>query len=200
MEFLTIILLAIALSFDALAVSIALSLSGVVKNNFERQKMSVSFGVFQATMPIIGYYAVNALSIKEVYVKYVSAALLIILAIKFIYEALKQKPRMCKHEFCQEDLCDKVKCDQTGKKKRISFKELIVYSFSTSIDALIAGPVIYALGYNIFICVITIFTFTYVFSIFGSRAHKFVNNRFSKITELLAGSIFVIMAINVIFK
>lgn len=114
--------IAVALALDAFAVAIA---SGAyLKNVSPRQffRLSWHFGLFQALMPAIGWYAGTGVKqFIENFAHYIACGLLFLVATSMIIEAFKDK----------DD--NKLQKDPTKGAK------LIVLSVATSIDALSVG-------------------------------------------------------------
>ena len=98
MDLLTILVIAVGLSMDAFAVSIT---SGAVYKKFEIKHtlvMAVSFGAFQAFMPIAGWSA--GLCFRRFiqdFDHWVAFALLTIIGCKMIYEAFAIKKAPCSY-------------------------------------------------------------------------------------------------------
>jgi putative Mn2+ efflux pump MntP len=63
MDFLTIVLMAVGLAMDAMAVSIARGITIEHKRRKACLILAMSFGVFQMFMPVIGFFA--GLSFKD---------------------------------------------------------------------------------------------------------------------------------------
>lgn len=116
-----IIILAIVLGIDAASVALAIGACGC---NFKQGcRLSLSFGSFQFTMPIIGWFlGKNVVSLIQSFDHWVAFGLLFIIGAKMIYEAFKYEE-------------DTPKCDRTKG------WDLFALSIATSIDALGAGLV-----------------------------------------------------------
>jgi len=139
MTLINIIAVAVALSMDAFAVSVATGAS--LKQVSARQtfRLSWHFGLFQAMMPVIGWSAgLSVRSFIESYDHWVAFGLLAVVGIHMIREALG--PRVP----------DKTEKDPT---KGIT---LIMLSVATSIDALAIGFSLSMLNLNIWISALII--------------------------------------------
>ena len=121
MDIFTIIIIAIGLSMDCYAVSIA---QGLAVQTTERPKpilMAVLFGLFQGGMPLIGYFAGNLFAdFFRIYAPWIALALLAFIGGKMIWESLHEK-------------------DEEASGWQI--KRLIVLAVATSIDALATGVI-----------------------------------------------------------
>lgn len=84
-----VVILAIALSMDAFAVSIGLGSKKVVNAKLLRIKAAIYFGFFQGFMPILGYFSGKGLSSWiEDYAPWIAFILLVLIGGKMIYESL----------------------------------------------------------------------------------------------------------------
>ncbi len=119
MTFWEILILAFALGIDAFSVALAVGTGGsTFRQTF---RLSFHFGLFQFLMPIIGWLlGRNVVSFVERYDHWIAFALLFVIGVKMIYEALRHIP-------------EKVTKDRTRK------WSLVALSIATSIDALGAG-------------------------------------------------------------
>lgn len=131
MGFFELFLTAVALSMDAMAVSISSGISSSRVRLWDAVKMALFFGAFQAFMPMIGYYIIPLLSAVfgsgvETFVNnfdhWIAFVLLAFIGGKMIIEAIKNEP---------ED-------EHTNP---FALGTLIVMSIATSIDALATGIV-----------------------------------------------------------
>ena len=86
-----VVILAVALSMDAFAVSIGLG-SKHVKNTKSLMLMSgIYFGLFQGLMPLIGYLGgMGVLGWIEDYARWVAFFLLLLIGCKMIYESVSE--------------------------------------------------------------------------------------------------------------
>ena len=118
------ILIGTALSMDAFGVTLT---NGMVYKNetfLKKLAMPLSFGIFQALMPLIGFY-VGALFIDYIsdYTKYFLFAIFLLLGIKMLYDGIKEikNPK------------------ETVIHKKLLYKVIILQAVATSIDALAVG-------------------------------------------------------------
>ena len=128
MNVIDVILIGVALSMDACALTIANC--SAYKNVFAQKKawaMPVFFAVFQGVMPVIGFF-VGSLFAKylEAYAGFIVAAVFLILGIKIVVDLVKEAR-------CKE------KKDESCKTKSLSYPIILVQAIATSIDALIIG-------------------------------------------------------------
>lgn len=107
MSFIEIVLLAVGLSMDSLAVSVA---GGALIQNYKHHhmlKIGCVMGGFQAGMTIAGYLA--GLSFKKyitAFDHWIAFLLLLYLGGKMIYESTKEEEKNCKtNPLCYKTLC-----------------------------------------------------------------------------------------------
>jgi putative Mn2+ efflux pump MntP len=120
-----IVILAFALSMDAFAVSIGLGSKQCALWKGVIVKTSLTFGLFQAFMPLVGYFGgVGLRAYINTFDHWIAFGLLVFIGIKMIHESFGQP--------IEEEY------------KSISNKTLLALGFATSIDAMAAG---FSLGF-----------------------------------------------------
>ena len=125
---LEVFLIGLSLSMDAFAVSV---MDGLCYRNLTKVKgatIPLAFGLFQAVMPLIGYFVAFGLgqAFEEIFDKidhWIAFVLLAIIGGKMIYDAIKQLRSK------EEEI----------KEKKYSVPEVLVQGVATSIDALFVG-------------------------------------------------------------
>ena len=114
---------ALALAMDAFAVAVGLSLSQDRLTLYQSLRLSISFGLFQFLMPILGWAAgKNALRYIQTFDHWVAFGLLFFIGCRMIWESFKKSKGL-----------ELRRVDPT---KGMS---LLVFSVATSIDALAVG-------------------------------------------------------------
>lgn len=193
-----IIVLGIGLAIDAFAVSISLNLSNTITHQKDKLKVALSFGLFQAVMPIIGYVVVLPL-VKNygIIINLAAFGLLLYLGIKMIIESFKAVETVCEHDQCLANGCNLKICNKTGKARRLSNKDLITYSLATSIDALMAGLIIQTQQASLFYSVLAILVITFSLSFIGTNL-KNMGAKIEKRSELVGGIILVVLGLKII--
>ncbi len=171
MSLIEITLIAVSLAMDACAVSLCKGMSMKKLNVKGAFLIALCFGLFQAIMPLIGWFVGTKF---ETYISavdhWVVFALLGIIGGKMLFEAFE-----CKED---EDLSD----------FKIDFKEIIMLGIATSIDALAVGVSFAILdGVNIGISATIIGVSALLLSFAGVFiGHKF-GAKFGKTAEILGG-------------
>ncbi len=179
MSLFEVFLLALALSADAFAVSIAAGICSPAVSTGDKLKMSAFFGAFQGIMPAIGWTG-GLLFLKyiEAFDHWIAMGLLSIIGIKMIIESRKAED--CK-TFCYFDI-----------------RPLLVMAFATSIDALAAGLSILVLGEHILFPAIIIACTTFIVSITGVSIGRRAGRRLGQSAELVGGIILILIGIKIV--
>ncbi len=128
-----VLLTAVALAMDACAVGMT---NGMTAKSFKASHaviIALFFGVFQAAMPLIGYYIATfvASGFTEVFEKASSVIAFVLLAFlggKMVADAIK--------EMCNKCPCE---CEDGCIGEKLSYGKLTVQAVATSIDALAVG-------------------------------------------------------------
>jgi len=148
LNLITLILIALSLSLDAFAVAVT---SGTtlktikVSSAFKyTMRIALFFGVFQAIMPMIGWFAGKGiLKYIEKWDHYVILGILVIIGAKMIYESIFLK-------------------EEKQENKILSFYELFILAIATSLDALAIGISLSLLNISIFFSAFVIGIITFI--------------------------------------
>lgn len=198
-----IILLGIALSMDAFAVAITDGLTYTDINKKKSLFIAFMFGLFQALMPLIGFWLVEGISfivgeaggekagiVMSKVVSWIAFALLIFIGTKMLIDAIKNMK----------------KPPEDKKEKKFSYKETIYLSIAVSIDALGSGVALYSglsTKTTIWIHVAIIMVCTFVISLIG----LFLGNKIERllkgkveITGIIGGTILILLGIWIILE
>ncbi len=184
MPFSAIIGVAIALAMDAFAVAIATGIS--LKDVSPRQtfRLSWHFGLFQAMMPIIGwYFGVSIKGYVENYTHWIAFGLLFLVGGNMLREAFQ----------LSED-------EEKEKKDNTRGLSLLILSIATSIDALAVGFSMSLMQVSIMYPALIIGIVAGLFTILGLHLGKKAANwkRFSPIAEVLGGLVLWLVGINIL--
>ena len=174
---LEVIVLAIALSMDAFAVSIGLG----SKSNARGLglKAGLFFGGFQALMPFIGYLGGKGLlGWVEAWSHWIAFGLLALIGGKMIYEGL--------HEGIEEDIA------------AITNKMMLLLAIATSIDAMAAGFSLTLLDVNAYLaCAIigvTTFSFSWAGVEIGRRSGTWLEDK----AEIFGGVVLILIGVKML--
>ena len=163
-----LLLIALSLSMDAFAVSVGCGVNIREQRFFHALRASFCFGLFQAVMPLLGWFLGSAFTARvEAYSGWIAFAILSFIGGKMIVEALRgwKKPPA---ETSSTDVSIDASTDIRNT------KTLLALSFATSIDALAAGVGLNIMGLNVWLCAIVIGGVTFLVCLcgfeFGRRA------------------------------
>ena len=198
-----IVLLGIALSMDAFAVSVT---DGLIYQDINKKKalfIALVFGIMQGLMPLIGYWLVelvefivsegagaSAGNIMATVVTWTAFVLLLFIGGKMIVEGVQslRKP------------------SEEKNVRLFSIKEVLLFGVATSIDALGSGVALHSgLSTNttIFIHIAIIISITFIISflgvVLGGKIEKLFKGK-TEITSIVGGAILVILAIWIILS
>lgn len=182
MSFVEILLIAIALSMDAFAVSVCKGLS--VPKLLPRHALTVGlyFGGFQALMPLIGYLLAHSFESAIASIDHwIAFALLALIGGNMVREALGDD--------------DEEKTDAS-----FGFKTMLLLSVATSIDALAVGVSFAFLGVNIIAAIATIGTTTFILSIVGIKVGNVFGAKYKGKAELVGGIILILMGLKILLE
>ena len=182
MNGLSILIIALGLSMDAFAVSIA---SGVIIKKNRRHnalKCGLSFGFFQMVMPIIGWAGGWAFRGWITGVDHwLAFGLLSLIGAKMIYEAVRFEA----YEHSAE---------------RLSFRVLLGLSVATSMDALAVGLSFAFMDLVIWGGVFTIGLVTFVMSYAGFMIGNKFGHIFEKRIEIFGGLLLICIAFRILLE
>lgn len=183
--FINSILLGVGLAMDAFSVSVA---NGLNEPNMSKTKslgVSLTFGVFQFAMPMIGWVCVHFLlesfNSFQKYIPWIALILLLYIGGKMLIETILNK--------------------NEEEKPAVSVTELIIQGIATSIDALSVGFTI--AEYNLSLAMIEsiiIGIVTTVICIAGIIIGKKFGNRFSKSASIIGGIILIVIGVEIFIK
>lgn len=185
MELYEIILIGIALSIDACALTIAncatYKKTLTIKNEWS---MPIAFAIFQGVMPLIGYYIGYLFSsVIGTVADYITAVIFFVLAIKIVIDILKEKK-------CSVSEKEK-KCNDNAK---FTLAVLLVQALATSIDALAVGVTLINLTFSVYIAVAVIAVVTFIFVSVALIFGKSLGKLFGGYAEWLGAIILFILA------
>lgn len=182
MQISLLFLTALGLAMDAFAVSVSNSMC--YRNLSFRQIVanSLTFGFFQALMPLAGFFAGRIFAGKiEAIDHWVALLLLCLIGGKMLFEGI----RALKNE------------GQSCPAGLFGLRTLLTQAVATSIDALAVGVSFAALAVNIWLAVGLIGVVTFVFCIFGGLLGKKFGALLGDWAEILGGLILVGIGIKI---
>lgn len=182
MQYLTILLIAVGLSFDSFAVSTS---SGILLKDIkfsDAMKISFSLAFFQGLMPLLGWLAGFAFKLYiEDIDHWIAFGLLSAIGFKMIYEALK-------HESVRKQL------------NPLNFKVMLSMSVATSIDALIVGISFAVIKIKIIPSVIIIGAVTFIIGMLGILFGKKAGKQLGKELDIIGGLILIGIGVKILIQ
>ncbi len=196
---LSVFLSGVSLSMDAFAVSVC---DGMVYRNVTKRKavlIPLTFGIFQAVMPIIGFYISMAFRQIEVFDSidhWIAFALLLIIGGKMIFDGAKDLGK---------------KEDEELKPKNFSMASVLVQGVATSIDALFVGfglsvmleGVVQNIQLWAWISVAIIGVTTFVISLVGVLIGVNVGKLFKKrasVATIVGGVVLILLGVKILLN
>ena len=182
MEFFTIFLIAIGLSFDTFAVSISSGLILKEIDFFKASRIAITLAVFQAAMPVIGWLIGS--EIKEYAAQFghwIAFGILALLGSKMIIESFKTDP-------------------ENRSFNPLQIRVLIGMAIATSIDALIVGFSFALLNFQIFLSVGIIGGVTYTVAMLGMLFGKKIGSRLGRRMEIVGGLMLILIGCKILFE
>jgi len=176
-----VLLLAIALSMDAFAVSIGLGSKHTSRPAPLAMLAGAYFGVFQALMPLIGYLGgKGVLGWVEAYAPWIAFCLLALIGGKMIYEAFA--------EGIEEDIAT------------ISHRVMLMLAIATSIDAMAAGFALTLLDVGPLVACLIIGVTTFCFSWAGVFIGAGSGTWLESKAELLGGIVLISIGLKILLE
>ena len=179
-----LIVLAVGVSMDAMAVSICKGLAMKRASLKNAMTCGVWFGGFQALMPLIGFFLgtlfADAIHSFDHWVAFI---LLAIIGINMLKEALEKG-----------DCCSSASAD-------LSVKTMFVMAVATSIDALAVGISLAMAGLeNIFLAVLLIGLMTCSLSALGVKVGNAFGCKYEKKAQIAGGVILILLGLKILLE
>lgn len=181
MGILEICFIGLSLSMDAFAVSISKGLS--FKNHYFGKAIIVGlyFGIFQALMPLIGYYFgttfSNAVHKIDYWIAFIALTLLGFNMIK-----------------------DSINSEEEEMEDKIDVKTMITLSIATSIDALVVGVTFAFLEVSKFVAISIIGITTFLLCVIGVIIGNKLGGLFKNKASILGGVILILIGIKILLN
>ena len=174
MSIVKLLFIALSLSMDAFAVSVCKGLNMKKINYAHAVIIGGFFGVFQAVMPLIGWFVGKQFASLVTSVSHwIAFGLLAFIGVKMVIEAFKDE---------EDDNSD-----------GLNYKELFVLAIATSIDALAVGVVFAFENVNIVPSVLIIGATTFVLSVIGVAIGNRFGAKYNKGAQIAGGVILVLL-------
>ncbi len=180
MDIIEILILSIGLSMDAFSVSIS---KGLASSRFEWRKAlacGIWFGLFQALMPLIGYFLTAQFTkFIESYASWIAFGLLFFIGCNMIREVLFDN-------------------DEKNTSDSTSFAVMLTLAIATSIDAMVSGISMACVNTNIWLTITAIGISTFIFSIAGYKIGNIFGSKHQKMACIAGGLILIAIGIKIL--
>lgn len=183
MTYWKLIVISVGLAMDAFAAAIckgACIRRGCFHINL---RIAGSFGIFQAVMPLIGFFLGRQFSTHvERYDHWVAFALLAFIGGRTIWDALRGGD------------------EADGAGVPVTFGELMLLSLATSIDALVVGIALAFLKADIVQSVLFIGGITFALSLIGTMIGCRFGTRFEARAQLVGGAVLALLGLKILLE
>ena len=174
-----LVILSIGLAMDAFAVSICKGLAMQKMKCKNAIIIGAYFGIFQALMPLIGYFlGINFEKAITNVDHWIAFMLLGIIGGKMIKDSFGDES-----ENCNDD---------------VSFKTMFVLAVATSIDALAVGITFAFLNVNLILAITLIGIITFVLSVIGTKIGNRFGDAYERNAELVGGCILILLGLKIL--
>jgi putative Mn2+ efflux pump MntP len=203
MNLIELFILAVGLSMDAFAVAICAGLAMAKADMRKMLTVGLYFGIFQAVMPLIGYFAATLLADKIIaYDHWIAFLLLCFLGGKMIIGSFKKEG--CADRECTDDICADRTCPggkrPDSKEAALTPAKMLPLAIATSIDALAVGVSFAFLRVSIVPAVSFIGVTTLLLSMAGVKLGNVFGSRFKSKAELAGGIILVLIGVKILLE
>ncbi len=185
MGIIELILLAAALSMDAFAVAICKGLSVREVKPGHMIITGLWFGIFQAVMPLIGFFlAMSLASLIENVAPWIAFGLLALIGANMIRESFGSAEEL---------------------DNRFDFKAMLPLAIATSIDAMVAGVSFAGIAitdssFNVWLTVALIGVITFALSALGVKVGNIFGAKYKSKAELVGGIVLVLMGVKILLE
>lgn len=177
-----LVLLAIGLSMDAFAVSVTIGLTMKKVTIKKCLIVGLYFGVFQAAMPLAGYFLGTTFAgFITAFDHWIALVLLAIIGGKMIWEALQK----------DEDE------EGSGEEASLGWAKMLPLAVATSIDALAIGVTFAFFEMNVIFAVLSIGIITLTLSMIAVKIGNVFGTKYKAKAELVGGIILVLIGLKI---
>ena len=182
MTFIELLLIAVGLSMDAFSVSIC---KGLTTKTFSWRMALICglwFGLFQALMPIIGYFlGAQFQELIEAYDHWIAFGLLALIGANMIREALSKK-------------------EEESTNGALDVKTMFLLAIATSIDALAVGVSFACIQVELWSSVAVIGLTTFLFSVLGVKIGNVFGSKYEKSAGIFGGIILILIGLKILLE
>lgn len=180
MNFITVFLIGVGLAMDAFAVSIGKGLSMKKLDWRKAFIIAAYFGIFQALMPIIGYFLGSTFESFVTQIDHwIAFILLLLIGLNMIKEAFD---------------------DEESSNDKVDFRTMILLAVATSIDALAVGITFAFLQVDLLTSILIIGIVTFIISLLGVKIGNKFGNKYESKAEIVGGLILIIIGFRILLE
>lgn len=182
MGFIDLFIIAIGLAMDTFAVGICI---GLTFKKFTIKKaliVGLYFGIFQAVMPLIGYFAAGIFADRvDAFSSWIAFGLLCLIGGKMIFDSFKKE-------------------EASENEQSLRLTKMLPLAIATSIDALAIGVSFAFIEVNVLSAVLLIGVTTLVLSIIGLKIGNVFGLKFRSKAQILGGAILILMGTRILLE
>lgn len=179
-----LLLLSLGLATDAFSVSVCKGLSMKKIDCKGTFITALFFGVFQAVMPVIGYFLGSRFEkFINTYSHWIAFILLGFIGGKMIFEVIRGDGE-----------------NETVPEYRLDIKELFILAVATSIDALAVGVIFVAQKTNLLFSVGIIGAVTFIICLMGVAAGNRFGSKYEKKAEFAGGVVLLLIGAKILLN
>ncbi len=176
-----ILLISVGLAMDAFAVSVCKGLSMKKMNWKKAIIIGLYFGIFQASMPVLGYFLGTTFEQFITNIDHwIAFVLLSAIGGNMIKESFDQESENCNDN--------------------VDVKTMVILAIATSIDALAVGITFACLRINIVLPVISIGIITFILSVIGVKIGNKFGDKYENKAEFIGGLILILLGIKILLE
>lgn len=176
-----ILLISVGLAMDAFAVSVCKGLSMKKMNWKKAIIIGLYFGIFQALMPVLGYFLGTTFEQFITNIDHwIAFVLLSAIGCNMIKESFDQESENCNDN--------------------VDVKTMVILAIATSIDALAVGITFACLRINIVLPVISIGIITFILSVIGVKIGNKFGDKYENKAEFIGGLILILLGIKILLE
>ena len=182
MNFLEVMIIAVSLAMDSFAVALGAGTTRHARGYRAAIRLAFHLGLFQALMPIIGWFlGVTVQAAIASFDHWVAFALLALVGVRMIRSGLNSE----------------VEAHMSDPTRGAT---LVLLSIATSIDALAVGLSLAVLGVTIWYPVVVIGVVTATLSFLGLRLGSRLGSQFGKYMEIGGGGLLILIGIRIVLS
>lgn len=214
---LTSLILGVGLAMDAFAVSLTNGLNEPKMRKIKAVLIALTFAIFQAVMPMIGWLCVSLVAEKFVkfaeWVPYIALVLLVIIGGKMLFDGIKHLELSKGQAAVQSDAsgtenleegvakAEKAQLDKRSSAKMLTVAALLTQAVATSVDALSTGftltDIAGTVWWKALVSVAIIAVVTFCISVAGVFVGKKFGDRLGSRAEIVGGVILICIGIEI---